>query len=252
MIVGLARTSYTVHRTAKQSVRFLNSESGGNSTELSVARSKFDAGNLFTAPAVLHEKANEIISHRQKVYAEESHESLLHAFYRWCDIFGLFSRWNNRKYWGLTSPPLARMNAIMMTEYERKLQIFREFNIQVFLCLVASFGFLAYYYRSSRQPLPQIVGLEAPFRATMGAWSNFPLQYPKRRCPHCRPYDPECKVIRKRILFLLHYIIASPLQKICFEKLRAAGYKLFLDDTKLRAWSTPRIDLKPSPYTNPK
>lgn len=188
------------------SIRFINSDSAVQNTSSSLtpslAKDPLKVERLFTPPAQLRERANEIIRHRQKDYSEDGNqETLEHKFYRWCDLFGFFSRWNSRKYWCLTSPPFLRLSAVMMTEYERKIHLWREVNIQIFFWVTLFVGWIFYYYRSSRQPLPQVVGLEGPYRATMGYFGVLPLQYPKKRCPHCRLYDPEC-----RVSMIQHYL----------------------------------------------
>lgn len=195
MILQPHRVGNFIYRVARSQSRYASNEPGKTSIVVKNGKGSFEAGQLFSSPDTLHSKANEIIVHRQRVYREEIPvESLLHKFFRWCDIGGHFSRWNNRQYWCLTAPPLLRIEAIMMTEYERKVFLFREYNSQIFLVLTVAAMLVFYHYRSTRQPLPQVVGLEAPFRATMGYFSVLPFMYPKKRCPHCRLYDPECKV----------------------------------------------------------
>lgn len=203
--------------------------------EGSLAPSRFDPGELFLPPGTSSDEdsAKAIAAHQWYVEGPtaESTEPFAHKVLRWLDITGFFSRWSSRKYWCLTAPPLLRLESVMMTEFERKVHLFREVNLKIFFLATLTLGYTFYYYRNARQPLPLPHGMDQPYRAVMGAYSTLPFMYPKKRCPSCRIYDPECKMA-------------------CFEKLRAAGHKLFLDNTRFRAWSTPRVHLKPPPLAD--
>lgn len=158
----------------------------------------FDPAEMFLPARVFNEQEEStkaIAAHRRHVEgANADFEPFSHKILRWADITGFFSRWSNRKYWCLTAPPLLRLESVMMTEFERKVHLFREVNLKIFFLATLCLGYTFYYYRNARQPLPIPNGMEQPYRAVMGAFSTLPFMYPKKRCPSCRIYDPECKV----------------------------------------------------------
>lgn len=127
--------------------------------------------------------------------------------YRWLDVTGLLTRWNNRKEWVMDLDSFSRIGAVMMTEYERKLLMFLGFHAYLFSILSLVAWAEAQSHFGCKPPCPKapeysfLDGRKRDF-----TWhSKFFFMYPKERCKECRWLEPDCK-------------------KECFERLKKEGH----------------------------
>jgi hypothetical protein len=134
-------------------------------------------------------------------------ESLKQKTLRWLDITGFLTRFHSRREWIVDLDPVDRIQALRMTEYERKFKLLRTgiswaiWPIIIYLVL----GELSHL----NGPVPLPVQLEFGFvnnqrREFQG---TRPMAF-YRRCQHCRPLEQDCK-------------------KECFDRIRAAGYSVY-------------------------
>jgi len=153
-------------------------------------------------------------------------ESIGQKVYRWADITGFLTRWNSRKEWLLDLDPWTRCGAVVMTEFERKLNMFIGINAYIFYCISIMLWIHTWGHLTVKPPCPKPP--EYPHmnhRLQDYRWfGSLPFKYPKSRCKECRPLDSECK-------------------KQCFDELRAEGHKFIFNPLH-----KPRYDLEPSHY----
>lgn len=132
--------------------------------------------------------------------------------YRYLDITGFLTRYNNRKEWILSLDPYTRLPTVMLTEYERKLMIFMMFHVYLLFVACMYLWYHAQVHFTMKPPCPKpyayghLDGRKRDF-----TWhGRLYFIYPKMRCKECRWLDIQCK-------------------KECFEKLKQEGHKFILN-----------------------
>lgn len=155
-------------------------------------------------------------------------ETLGEKAYRWLDITGFLTRWNNRKEWIMDLDPYSRMGTVMITEFERKMIMFMAFHAYLFYIISMLAWWYAQTHFACKPPCPKppeyphLDGRKHDF-----TWhGKFYIIHPKERCKECRWLEPECK-------------------KKCFEKLKEEGHKFIINGGN--PLSTPRQILE-SPH----
>ncbi|PFH37680.1 hypothetical protein BESB_000220 [Besnoitia besnoiti] len=155
-----------------------------------------------------------------------SGESISDKIYRWLDITGFLTRWNNRKEWLLDIPAFGRQGTPLVTEFERKQEMFVSLNAFVISLFALYLGFQGMSHLSYKGPTPSYEG----FPGVDGRKKDFTMMSrlwfiePKERCKDCRWLDLECK-------------------KECFARLKAEGHKLYVNGGN--PLSVPRAKLEP-------
>ncbi|PHJ15856.1 hypothetical protein CSUI_010335 [Cystoisospora suis] len=153
-------------------------------------------------------------------------ESIPDKCYRWLDITGFLTRWNNRKAWVLDQVPFNRQGTPLVTEYERKQEMFVTLNASILAIIASYFAWTGIQHVNYKPPTPSYEGLpgvdgrKKDFTMTNRLW----FIQPKERCKECRWLDLECK-------------------KECFTRLKAEGHKLFINGGE--PLSIPRAKLEP-------
>lgn len=153
-------------------------------------------------------------------------ESFTDKVYRWLDVTGVLTRWNNRKEWVLDLIPMNRLGSSTITEFERKQEIFVTLNAQILALIAIYLAYTGIQHVNVKPANPSYEG----FPGVDGRKKDFTLtnrlffMHPKERCKECRWLDLECK-------------------KECFTRLKAEGYKLIVN--KGDPLSTPRTKLEP-------
>ncbi|EPT29793.1 hypothetical protein TGPRC2_264040 [Toxoplasma gondii TgCatPRC2] len=153
-------------------------------------------------------------------------ESISDKIYRWLDITGFLTRWNNRKEWLLDLPPFSRQGTPLVTEFERKQEMFVSLNAFVISIFALYLGVKGMSHLSYKGPTPSYEG----FPGVDGRKKDFTMMSrlwfiePKERCKECRWLDLECK-------------------KECFASLKAEGHTLKVNGGN--PLSVPRGKLEP-------
>ncbi|SBT80289.1 conserved Plasmodium protein, unknown function [Plasmodium malariae] len=149
--------------------------------------------------------------------------------YRYLDISGFLTRYNNRKEWILDLDPYTRLSTVMLTEYERKLMIFLKFHVYLLFVACIYLWYHAQVHFTMKPPCPKpydyghLNGKKRDF-----TWhGKLFFIYPKTRCKECRWLDIQCK-------------------KECFEKLKQEGHKFFINNGD--PLSVPKSVLYPSHF----
>ncbi|KAF8822523.1 hypothetical protein IE077_004544 [Cardiosporidium cionae] len=155
-------------------------------------------------------------------------ESLPAKIYRWADITGFLTRWNDRKAWILDLEPSNRLATTQITEHERKLSIFMVTNSLILFIFSIYFWIQAQFHFAVKPPCPQPPDL--PYLNNLRndfTWHSKipPGIYPRDRCKECRWLDSNCK-------------------RLCFDRLKAEGHKFFIHGEK-GPLSRSRFDLEP-------
>ncbi|KAF8821203.1 hypothetical protein IE077_004367 [Cardiosporidium cionae] len=155
-------------------------------------------------------------------------ESLPAKIYRWADVTGFLTRWNDRKAWILDLEPSNRLATTQITEHERKLSIFMVANSLILFVISMYFWVQAQFHFAVKPPCPQPPDL--PYLNNLRndfTWHSKipPGIYPRDRCKECRWLDSNCK-------------------RLCFDRLKAEGHKFFIHGEK-GPLSKPRFDLEP-------
>eukprot|EP01066_Platyproteum_vivax_P006864 Platyproteum_vivax@DN253_c0_g1_i1.p1 len=152
-------------------------------------------------------------------------ETLSEKAYRWIDVGGFFTRWNNRKEWILNMPSHDRPYSLMMTEFDRKARIFCEINgLMGFMFTLWALKQMLNHVLESHAPLPENPLWEGVRRSEHEIMTSFYPNRPWARCKHCRQFDGVCK-------------------KECFDQLRIEGYSF-----PTNPYSRPRVKLEPSHF----
>eukprot|EP01067_Filipodium_phascolosomae_P000923 Filipodium_phascolosomae@DN1647_c0_g1_i4.p1 len=126
------------------------------------------------------------------------HETFGEKVYRWLDITGYFTRFGNRKAHLLYRSAVFRSNAVLLTEYERKFQMFMDLYYILLACGAGVFAYWfaeLYFNRRTMPYYPQMrhykegkVPNKVPhFYANL--WT--PGDY--GRCRKCLFLDTDCK-----------------------------------------------------------
>eukprot|EP00921_Rhytidocystis_pertsovi_P014149 GHVQ01023054.1.p1 GENE.GHVQ01023054.1~~GHVQ01023054.1.p1 ORF type:complete len:255 (+),score=19.11 GHVQ01023054.1:78-842(+) len=146
--------------------------------------------------------------------------------YRWLDIFGFLTRWNNRKAWVMYLDPKTRVGAVMLTEFERKLRMFLNINEVIIFSLGCWIWWYLMNHFNAHPPTPRTTedGIYAEHKGShVNPFSRLPGIQPFNRCFDCRWLDFECK-------------------RRCFDTLKAEGHTF-------RVWkdplTVPREELEP-------
>lgn len=139
-------------------------------------------------------------------------ETIGQKIYRYLDITGFLTRYNNRKDWILDLDPYTRLSTVMLTEYERKLMIFLKFHVYLLFVICLYLWYHAQVHFTMKPPCPKpyayghLDGRKRDF-----TWhGRLFFLYPKMRCKDCRWLDVQCK-------------------KECFEKLKQEGHKFIIN-----------------------
>ncbi|CRH01274.1 conserved Plasmodium protein, unknown function [Plasmodium relictum] len=156
-------------------------------------------------------------------------ETIGQKIYRYLDITGFLTRYNNRKEWILDLDPYTRLSTVMLTEYERKLMIFLKFHVYLLFVICVYLWYHAQVHFTMKSPCPKpyayghLDGRKRDF-----TWhGKLFFIYPKTRCKECRWLDVQCK-------------------KECFEKLKQEGHKFIIN--KGDPLSVPKSVLYPSHF----
>ncbi|CRG94847.1 conserved Plasmodium protein, unknown function [Plasmodium gallinaceum] len=156
-------------------------------------------------------------------------ETIGQKIYRYLDITGFLTRYNNRKEWILDLDPYTRLSTVMLTEYERKLMIFLKFHVYLLFGACVYLWYHAQIHFTMKPPCPKpyayghLDGRKRDF-----TWhGKLFFIYPKTRCKECRWLDVQCK-------------------KECFEKLKLEGHKFIIN--KGDPLSVPKTVLYPSHF----
>lgn len=139
-------------------------------------------------------------------------ETIGQKIYRYLDITGFLTRYNNRKEWILDLDPYTRLSTVMLTEYERKLMIFLKFHVYLLFVVCLYLWYHAQVHFTMKPPCPKpyayshLDGRKRDF-----TWhGRLFFLYPKMRCKDCRWLDVQCK-------------------KECFEKLKQEGHTFIIN-----------------------
>lgn len=139
-------------------------------------------------------------------------ETIGQKIYRYLDITGFLTRYNNRKEWILDLDPYTRLSTVMLTEYERKLMIFLKFHVYLLFVICLYLWYHAQVHFTMKPPCPKpyayghLDGRKRDF-----TWhGRLFFLYPKMRCKDCRWLDVQCK-------------------KECFEKLKQEGHTFIIN-----------------------
>lgn len=166
------------------------------------------------------------LSHGPSHFGGPFTESIPDKVYRWLDITGFLTRWNNRKEWLLDMPPHGRQGAALVTEFERKQEMFVNLNSTILGIFALYLGVGAISHLSYKPPTASYEGFPTVDcrRKDFTMMNRLCLIEPKGRCKECRWLDLECK-------------------RECFDRLKAEGHKLVVNGGN--PLSTPRGKLEP-------
>ncbi|SBS86413.1 conserved Plasmodium protein, unknown function [Plasmodium ovale] len=163
------------------------------------------------------------------IFDKNERETIGQKIYRYLDITGFLTRYNNRKEWILDLDPYTRLSTVMLTEYERKLMIFLKFHVYLLFVVCVYLWYHAQVHFTMKPPCPKpyayghLDGRKRDF-----TWhGKLFFVYPKMRCKECRWLDIQCK-------------------KECFEKLKQEGHKFFINNGD--PLSVPKTVLYPSHF----
>ncbi|CAD2111662.1 conserved Plasmodium protein, unknown function [Plasmodium vinckei] len=147
------------------------------------------------------------------LFDKNAPETIGQKIYRYLDITGFLTRYNNRKEWILDLDPYTRLSTVMLTEYERKLIIFLKFHVYLLFVICMYLWYHAQVHFTMKPPCPKpyayghLDGRKRDF-----TWhGKLFFIYPKTRCKECRWLDIQCK-------------------KECFDKLKQEGHKFFINN----------------------
>ncbi|VWU52169.1 conserved protein, unknown function [Hepatocystis sp. ex Piliocolobus tephrosceles] len=156
-------------------------------------------------------------------------ETLGQKIYRYLDITGFLTRYNNRKEWILDLEPYSRLTTVMLTEYERKLIIFLKFHVYLLFVICMYLWYHAQIHFTIKPPCPKVPAYgHLDLRKRDFTWhGKLFFMYPKARCKDCRWLDIQCK-------------------KECFEKLKQEGHTFIIN--KGDPLSVPKTVLYPSHF----
>jgi len=124
---------------------------------------------------------------------------------RWLDVFGLLTRFFNRKVWVLEMEPVARAKAVMVTEFERKFALYLWGSTIIFGVFTFWHVWGELNHLHVRPPSPQLHAAENfGHLNVMFDWLCTD-DVVRSQCNHCRWIEADCK-------------------KMCYDKLRDLGY----------------------------
>ncbi|KNC37913.1 hypothetical protein PFLG_02234 [Plasmodium falciparum RAJ116] len=163
------------------------------------------------------------------LFDKNRRETIGERIYRYLDITGFLTRYNNRKEWLLDLDPYTRLSTVMLTEYERKLMIFLKFHVYLLFVICMYLWYHAQVHFSMKPPCPKPVAYgHMDGRKRDFTWhGKLFFIYPKMRCKECRWLDIQCK-------------------KECFEKLKLEGHKFIINNGD--PLSVPKTVLYPSHF----
>lgn len=154
-------------------------------------------------------------------------ETLSGKIYRYLDVTGFLSKFNNRKIHMLRVLPLDRAYMTHMTEFERKTLLVLGCTYVVLFTIVMT-KFLNDVYKEYDKPYvvcrqgTEFVGAKPKEIRWHG---SLPFQHPKGRCKECALFELECR-------------------KKCFDELIKQGHTFILGEP----YQVPRRKLLPTPY----
>ncbi|GAW82435.1 hypothetical protein, conserved [Plasmodium gonderi] len=163
------------------------------------------------------------------LFNKNERETFGQKIYRYLDITGFLTRYNNRKEWILDLEPYSRLTTVMLTEYERKLMIFLKFHVYFLFvtCLYLWYHAQVHFTMKPPCPKPHAYGHLDGRKRDFTWHGKLFFMYPKARCKECRWLDVQCK-------------------KECFEKLKQEGHKFFINNGD--PLSVPKTVLYPSHF----
>lgn len=124
--------------------------------------------------------------------ADISAESWADRIYRWADVTGHLTRYNNRKFWIQDMDPLERTRSMMLTEAERKVELATTWLPFAFLPVTGYYWLSLYEHSLEAPPVADPRG----YHNTGKVQNDFTLYLDftfARRCTECSFLDFNCK-----------------------------------------------------------